>query len=113
MKITIPMMTAVAAALLVSGCERNNGWEASDNTRLCVDRQGRRMADEECNRGGVGAGSFFAWYYLTRGGYIPRYGQPVTGGSYVAAPDASYRPGAATAISRGGFGSSAHGSAGE
>lgn len=109
----------VAAALLASACGRSdNGWTASDNTAICTDRDGHRVADANCQRsgggGGGGMGTAFLWYYLGRHSAIPYYGETVRGGSFARAPGMAYArapSGSAmtrsAAISRGGFGSSA------
>ncbi|MEH3158595.1 MAG: hypothetical protein PGN08_06395 [Sphingomonas taxi] len=61
------------------------------------------------------AGNAFLWYFLARNAVIPPYGEPARGGAYARAPGRSYGFAPATtqvtragAISRGGFGASAH-----
>ena len=109
--------TAVAAALLASGCNRakaDDNWTADRDTAICTDAQGVRLPDDRCRQhrvGGGGGGAF--WYFLGRGRSIPYYGERATGGSFRAATGARYGfapSGSAmtrsAAVSRGGFGSS-------
>lgn len=110
--------TAVAAALLASGCNRakaDDNWTADRDTAICTDAKGVRLPDDRCRQhrvGGGGGGAF--WYFLGRGRSIPYYGERATGGSFRAATGARYGfapSGSAmtrsAAVSRGGFGSSA------
>ncbi|WP_314372720.1 hypothetical protein [Sphingomonas paucimobilis] len=109
--------TALAAALLAGGCNRNNaddGWTAETDTAICTDAQGKRLPDDRCRQHRVGGGGAF-WYFLGRGRSIPFYGERATGGSFRAMGGTRYQtaPSAtamtrSAAISRGGFGSSAH-----
>lgn len=118
MRNDLKITTAIAAALLASACgERDNGWTTDRDTAVCVDRQGRRVADQQCNQRVAshgGGSSAFLWYYLGRNSALPYYGEPVHGGSFARTPGRSYfaAPAASAmtrsaAISRGGFGSSA------
>ncbi len=123
-KFHLPLTTAISAAILAcTGCgnARDKEWQTSDNTRICTDQSGKRVPDDQCySHSGPGV-SPFLWYYIARGGYVPYYGHPVTGGAYrPAAPPESYHsaPAAAPAgaITRGGFGSigeGGHGGGGE
>ena len=119
--------TGIAAALLAAGCSRqdpDNGWTADRDTAVCVDQQGHRVPDGQCPRQrsagiGGGMGSAFLWYYIGRQSAVPYYGDVVRGGSYAPSAGRSYfRAPASTAmsrasaVSRGGFGSSAHASGG-
>ena len=125
MKVELKITTGVAAALLASGCgHQDNGWTAEQNTAVCTDKQGQRVADSNCEHRtyGGGVGNAFLWYYMARSSAVPYYGEPVRGGSYNRAPGTSYFRAPAgsamsrsAAVSRGGFGSSARsfGGAGE
>ncbi len=125
MKADLKITTALAATLLAAGCQQqpDNGWTADRDTAVCVDRAGKRVPDAQCPRtayaGQSGGVSPFLWYYLGRSASVPYYGEPVRGGSFAMRPGSSYsRAPAFTAvtragaISRGGFGSSAHGGEG-
>jgi uncharacterized protein YgiB involved in biofilm formation len=117
---------ALASALLLAGCQRSDSdWIAQRNTAVCVDRTGMRVPDADCQSGYAspgGGGNAFLWYYLGRSSTIPTYGGYAYGGGYTRTAGATYfhAPVAtavteSAAISRGGFGSSAHsfGGAGE
>jgi hypothetical protein len=118
MRIDLKWTTAMAAALLASGCNRakaDDNWTADKDTAICTDSQGKRLPDDRCRQtrtGGIGGGAF--WYFLGRGRAIPFYGERATGGSfrpvggarYFTAPSGSAMTRSA-AISRGGFGASA------
>ena len=127
----LTITTGVAAALLVAGCsrpqEQDNGWTASQDTAVCVDKQGQRVRDAQCPQqrvahsggGGMasGMGSAFLWYYLARNAVLPPYGGRVAGGSftpmagrsYARAPAYSRAAARGGSIARGGFGASARG----
>ncbi len=114
-KKSLQLTSAVAGALLASGCSAGASeadWTAKSDTQICTDEKGERVDDENCKRtASARSGGFFAWYYLSRGGAIPGFGQKATGGAtwpkngvqYAEAP-------ASTRIARGGFGSSARSS---
>lgn len=120
------LSTTIAAALAVSACQRNSyddydGYRAQRDTAVCVDRKTqRRMSDDYCRRGRTaGAGNAFMWYYLGRNSTLPFHGDTVRGGSFTRTAGATYfhapastNVSRAVAVSRGGFGSSAHGSVG-
>ena len=113
---------ALTAVLLATACApspSSNDWESDRDTRVCRDKSGKRVSDSQCRRGGSGVGSAFMWYYIGRGSYIPPVGSsfspdtrgsttPRAGASYYTAP--SVAP--ASAVTRGGFGSSARSSGG-
>jgi hypothetical protein len=113
--------TAVSAALLAAGCGSRsgtnavgNGWNATENTAVCTDPQGRRVEDRYCQqRQGYYGGAHYGWYYIPRGGYVPPFGTAARGGSYTASPGAHFTPSGVSAahVARGGFGSSAHAAA--
>ncbi|WP_300974348.1 hypothetical protein [Sphingomonas sp. LHG3406-1] len=115
-KLTI---TASLAATLtgLSGCDsRSNDMLAQQNTRICVDDDGDRIADQYCSNGRSGGGGF-AFLYLRRGSPIPYYydnvrdpkyakfvsRSPLSG--YTSAPPSSNMT-RSSAVSRGGLGSS-------
>lgn len=109
-----------AAAVSGAGCKRSydrpQEWSASAPTQLCTDANGRRVPDENCGRSYSSHGGFYPWF-IGRGAYIPPMGGVFRGGS--TRPDAGTAYGRAAAftartpsfgsVSRGGFGSSAHG----
>jgi hypothetical protein len=124
MKKQLFLTTAMAATL--SGCSTSDDDWGSDvvadrDTRVCVDQNGYRVDDDDCERttyvrtGGAG----FLWYYVGRGSRLPYYGDsvrdprlglkgsyfPNKGVSYAKAPAAANMARSA-AVSRGGFGSS-------
>jgi uncharacterized protein YgiB involved in biofilm formation len=124
-KAKLTITTAVAGALVLAGCNRaKDDWEGSatqfakHDTQVCTDRStGQRIEDSHCRKHGSGGAKFFAWYFLSRGAPMPYYGDKVAGGSFARAPGRSYfsAPGStrmtrASAVSRGGFGSSARSS---
>ena len=110
-----------AAAVTACGQQQPKEWSASGPTRLCTDRDGRRVPDINCERGSQGGGMGLAYlpFFIGRGGYIPPYGGGVRDGSRTAASGMAYGRAAAFTslaggssasggVSRGGFGSSAH-----
>lgn len=125
----LKITTGVAAALLAAGCgqsrDADNGWTASQDVAVCVDKDGKRVPDGQCPRQQFAsghpypAGSPFLWYYIGRSQALPYYGDVVRGGGYRPAAGRSYfrAPSVtsmtrSTAIARGGFGSSARGLSG-
>ena len=120
--LTLATVLAVASAM-VAGCDdhnTNNDWQASNGpTRVCVDKDGKRVADDQCAPVRTGGGGFganpFLWYYLgtlNRGYGVPGYGGFVGGGSYQPAAGVSYGAAPAAGIARGGFGGTAHSTGG-
>jgi hypothetical protein len=101
---------AVSAAVL-GGCDKDNGWGAAQQpTRVCVDAQGHRVPEDQCERPHGGGVSPFLWYYLgslNRNYGAPGYGGVVTGGSFRPAPGVAYGFAPSTGIARGGFGGTA------
>lgn len=116
--INLKITLAAASAALVGGCEQSApDWTAQQDTAVCVDRQNNRVPDQDCDRsyGGGGHSSAFLWYYLGRNSRVPYYGDRVTGGSFTRTAGATYFHAPvttamtrSTAVSRGGFGASAH-----
>jgi hypothetical protein len=95
----LPFVSAMAGAMLLSGCsDPNGGWTASGPTKTCVDAQGRRLMDQSCARVGGGGGH---WYYFGGGGRIPPVGERVSGGSSVPLTGVGYSE---SHVARGGFG---------
>ena len=123
-KIDLVLTGALASAILLAGCDRHDDWTAQRDTAVCVDRQGNRVPDAQCGRpaGYGGGGNAFLWYYLGRNSPIPPYGARAYGGGFTRTSGATYFHApvstdltAEQAVSRGGFGESAHafGEAGE
>lgn len=120
------VLTSAMAATLgaLSGCGTpagDDGWDANypaaSDTEVCVDGQGYRIEDWQCENDSArryGGG----WYYIRSGSHLPYYGdsvldrrltingsrQPAAGTYYSRAPDGMNMTRSA-AISRGGFGS--------
>ena len=102
--------TAISSLIVLSGCDQQKpDWTVQSDTKICIDRDGHRVASTSCATnpvmgGGYHGGGFFP-YYLMRGAIMPTIGERVTGGSMSPRAGVSYAvPGA---ISRGGFGASA------
>lgn len=118
----IALTTAMAATLTsLAGCSRQPDWDdnyAGNDTRVCVDEAGRRVADVSCNTP-IRGGGYHGWYYVNRGSRLPYYGDSVTdpalgikgsrtptaGINYASAPEHANMTRSA-ARARGGFGSS-------
>ncbi len=105
MRTDLRITTAIAAALLASGCGRPepepDGWTAQTDTAICTDREGRRVADDQCPRQalasgyhGGGGSNAFLWYFLGRNSVIPPYGETARGGSFSRAGGVSLCAGA-------------------
>ena len=123
------VLTSAMAATLggLSGCsEPVDPWEANaiaaQDTAVCVDSQGYRVADYSCDNGSSVSGTRSSWYYVRRGSAVPYYGDslydsrlavrgstvPEAGRTYTRAP-ATANMTRSAAVSRGGFGSSGRG----
>lgn len=119
MKRRFDLMTtgALLSAILVTACNQRDDWTAQRDTAICVDRRGDRVPDVDCSPGTSHAGtSPFLWYYLGRNSSIPPYGSGAYGGGYTRTSGATYFHAPIStdlssdeAVSRGGFGESAHG----
>lgn len=115
-KIALTITTALAALLLASCGQQDDDWTTHRDTAVCTDRFGNRVVDDNCQTRYAGnGGSGFAWYYLSGGRSIAPYGSRVSGGSFTRTSDATYFHAPprtmvtrSQAISRGGFGESAH-----
>lgn len=111
----LTLVPLVASALLSCGGQRSP--IAPSTTRVCLDEQGRRVDDAECVEPPI-AGTPNAnplvqpihhWYLVPRGTAAPGFGSFVHGGPFDLHSSGFHHSGS---ISRGGFGSSAHSSAG-
>ncbi len=121
------LTTAMAATLTtLSACSsQEDDWDsdviADRDTAVCVDQNGNRIDDDNCDQQSYrsGGSNAFLWIYLGRGSRIPYYGDSVYDpkkvykGSKTAAAGAVYSRAPATtnmtrsaAVARGGFGSS-------
>jgi hypothetical protein len=98
----LPITSAIAAALLATGCSRSPDTANSD-VRVCRDNMGRRVDDGNCRTYHGGGGG---WYYLNRGSAVARVGQPLNGGSIIPTPGRSYGQASSATITRGGLGMS-------
>ncbi|WP_242139596.1 MULTISPECIES: hypothetical protein [unclassified Sphingomonas] len=113
----LPITSAVATALLASGCGPSTDVARSD-VAVCRDANGVRTADANCARSGGGHGmngaimGAAAWYYLSRGSVVPAMGRPLAGGYMSPRAGTSYARASAATVSRGGFGMSARGGGG-
>jgi hypothetical protein len=126
MKKQLFLTSAMASALLaLPACSPQSDWNedvlASNDTQVCVDREGRRVMDEVCERP---RSTYYpySWYYIGRSYPVPYYGDSIHDqryagrGSFTAQPGAFYdRAPVSThmtrsqAVSRGGLGSSGRG----
>jgi hypothetical protein len=115
-RFALPLTTAISAAMLAStGCGSDKEWQTDSDTRVCVDNSGQRIPEDQCRNRPATEISPYRWYYISRGGYVPTYYGPVSGGSFApAGPSESYYAAPATApagaVTRGGFGSFGEGS---
>jgi hypothetical protein len=106
----LALVPAVSSALLAFGCGRSQQTPPAalvdNSSRACVDSQGRRVPDDQCrndlptNR----SPSFYHWYYGSHGGAFVPIGGFVGGHAFSHGSSSSH-----SSVSRGGFGSSAHG----
>lgn len=122
----LALTTAMAATLTaLGGCSSGNDWDsdvyARDDTQVCVDQNGYRVDDGNCERPHIRGGSHYGWFYLGRGSRVPYYGDsvrdpagrivgsatPNSGTQYTRAPSSTAMTRSA-ATARGGFGSSGH-----
>lgn len=111
------LVGALASAILLSGCDRHDDWTAQRDTAICVDHQGNRVPDSDCQQtayAGGGHVSPFLWYYLGRSSTIPYYGERAYGGSWTRTSGATYFHAPvdtavtrSAAVSRGGLGATA------
>lgn len=73
----LPITSAMAAALLATGCSRSPDT-ADRDVRVCRDAQGRRVEDRNCSWGGSGGGH--GWYYLGRGSAVGAWANGLVAG---------------------------------
>jgi hypothetical protein len=112
----VTLTTVLAVAAAVTGCHKDNDWQASAGpTRVCVDASGARVPEAQCAPAAahIGGVNPFVWYYLgtlnSRPNYVPPYGGYVSGGSLSPARGVNYSAAPAGGISRGGFGGGGRG----
>ena len=124
----LTITTALTSALLaLPGCTTGDDWDdnvyTDRDTSVCVDREGRRVYDDNCRRGYAGGGGGYSHYYIRSLSPVPFYGESVfdsryarSPGSFTPEPGRTYAPPPSVsnmtrsqAISRGGLGSSARG----
>lgn len=117
--------TMAAALTALSGCASGDDWNedvvATEDTAICVDQNGNRIDDDNCENNGRHSGGYFygSRYYINRGSRIPYLGDSIRDSRYNFSGSTKPRPGASyfsapsssnvtrsTAIARGGFGSS-------
>lgn len=98
----LPVTTAMAAAMLASGCSRAPD-KAADDIRICQDYYGKRLYDRECTRQGGGS-SGAAWHYLRRGQTVPQVGDYLRGGTRTPVPGVHYGRATSATVVRRGFG---------
>ena len=117
-KFQLKLVPVVASALLTYGCGGNSS--PVPKIRVCLDEQGRRVDDGQCEAP-VMLGQpvvnpvsqpFRHWYFVSGGGAAPPVGAFVHGGPFGARSGFHGSGMGEHGISRGGFGSSAHASAG-
>ncbi len=106
----LALVPAVSSALLAFGCGRQQSQPSAlvDNSaRACVDAEGRRVPDGQCRADlpTSRSPSFYHWYYFSRGGTFVPIGGFVGGHSF--SHGSTSHP--SSSVTRGGFGSSAHG----
>ncbi len=105
----IRLTAVLAAAATLTACSERHP------TRICVDNQGRRIADVGCvpvRSAAGGAGGAIAarggWYYLNSSqvsqGGAPALGGAAQGGSFAPEAGTSYGAAPEGGIARGGFG---------
>ena len=124
MKKQILLTSAMAATLSsLSGCSSGDDWDGSvyaeNDVGVCVDQNGYRVDDDNCDNDGYRRGGGFGWFYMSRGSRIPYYGDSIRDKQYGFAGSATPDPSKvyarapfntnltrSTAMARGGFGSS-------
>ncbi|HSS50763.1 MAG TPA: hypothetical protein VLX28_17630 [Thermoanaerobaculia bacterium] len=107
-RFSLALVPAVSSALLAFGCGRQQQFTptASDSSRVCIDDQGRRVADDRCRDDLPTSRSptFYHWYHNSYGGAAVPIGGFIHGHSF--SHGSTSHP---SSVTRGGFGSSAHG----
>jgi hypothetical protein len=111
----LALVPAVSSAMLAFGCGRPQQAPptatASDSSQVCVDGQGRRVADDQCrdDRPTYRSNTFYHWYHVSHGGAMVPIGGAVFGHSFSHGSTSQSSSSHRASVSRGGFGSSAHG----
>lgn len=121
--VLVPLLSSMM--ITAGACySRTDSNDPNDEySRVCVDREsGKRVEDDRCGTNhtghGAGVGAFYAWYFLSGGGYrsgaLPPVGAPVGGGTYTLPQGArvANAPANSSSTRRGGFGSSSRGRVG-
>ena len=121
--VLVPLLSSMM--ITAGACySRTDSTDPKDEySRVCVDREtGTRVEDGRCGTGrtgpGAGVGAFYAWYFLSGGGYrsgaVPPVGARVQGGTFTLPQGArvSSAPADSSSTRRGGFGSSSRGRVG-
>lgn len=117
------VLVPLLSSMMIASGACYSGTDTDEYSRVCVDKEtGTRVEDERCGTGttghGAGVGAFYAWYFLSGGGYrtgaLPPVGAPVRGGSYTLPQGARVgnAPADSSSVRRGGFGSSSRGRVG-
>ena len=97
----LEITTAVAAACLLTSCSQNDQWVARQGVRVCRDALGHRIDDGEC---AVASSGGSHWFYIERGGAVPRMGALVTDGAFSPRSGGIYGAASEASVTRGGFG---------
>jgi len=103
----LALVPAVSSAMLAFGCGRpQQVSQAAGESLVCIDDQGRRVLDDRCrdDRTTSRSPTFYHWYHISHGGSSVPMGGLVSGHSF--SHGSSSHP---SSVTRGGFGSSAHG----
>lgn len=110
-RVAVGAISAMTAAVVLAGC----GGEP-DTVAVCVDEQGTRIDDDQCDDDdGSGGGRAHIWHYYRAGSRVPAVGQRSTGavtdpkGAVVQRGGA---PRAGGAVAKGGFGGRGSGGSG-
>jgi hypothetical protein len=86
---------ALAGGMVLGGLTACASKPDPDYARVCVDKDTHeRVEPNKCGAGDnpSDANSSFIYWYLIYGSLMPRYGQPVYGGSHYLAPTKSFAP---------------------
>ncbi|HEV7507495.1 MAG TPA: hypothetical protein VGS07_21600 [Thermoanaerobaculia bacterium] len=108
-RFSLALVPAVSSALLAFGCgqpQQAPPTATTNDSPVCVDSQGRRVPDAQCrdDRPTSRSPNFYHWYHRSYGGAVVPIGGFV--GSHSFSHGSSSHP---SSVTRGGFGSSAHG----
>lgn len=110
--IDIKAMSALLglSSAMLSGC--NDASAEQRNWAVCVDAQGKRIADAQCQQGAGSAGAHGSWAYYGGGQRVPPVGEQAQGASHAPVPVGSYTTAPAEGVARGGFGATGEGHGG-